>query len=78
MPDACTIHVCVPRGYFVGQVRGIGCRKWRTVTGRCRDPRRALARAVCKMARDDKRARVLFIDRSGWYEPNLVMRASRG
>lgn len=65
------VHILRPRGYFIGQLRGIGCRKWRTVTGRCRSSLGALRHAISKARRDDKRARTLFIDRSGWYEPNL-------
>lgn len=34
------------------------------------------ARAALKM-RGMKRARVLFVDSSGWYEPNVVMEAKR-
>lgn len=71
------LHICVPRGYYLGQVRGIGCRNWRSVTGRCRKPEAALSKAVAIMRRDDKRARVLFVDTGGWYGPNLVMEANR-
>lgn len=71
------VHILRARGYYIGQVRGEGCRNYRTVTGHCRNPYRALAAAVLKMTRSDKRARVLFIDRSGWYEPNLAMEARR-
>ena len=65
------VHICRPRGYYIGQLRGIGCRRWRTVTGHCRSDMGALRNAISKAGRDDKRARTLFIDRSGWYEPNL-------
>jgi hypothetical protein len=29
------------------------------------------------MTQHDKRARVVFIDSSGWYEPRIVMEAAR-
>jgi len=69
------LHICVPRGHYIGQLRGVGCRRWRTVTGKCRSSRTALMRAVAKAGREDKRARTLFIDHSGWYEPNICASA---
>jgi len=68
-------HILIPRGHYIGQVRGMGCRRWQTVTGRCRSAESALSKAALKM-RNHHRARVLFIDSSGWYEPNLVMEAN--
>lgn len=70
------LHICWTRGYYIGQVRMPGCRKWHDVTGRCKTPESALSRAALKM-RGMKRARVLFVDSSGWYEPNVVMEAKR-
>ena len=35
-----------------------------------------MSRATAKM-QYMKRARVLFVDSSGWYEPNVVMEARR-
>ena len=71
------IHINIPRGYYIGQVRRYGAKRWRTVTGHCKTDKGAMERAVASMQRDDKRARVLFIDRSGWYEPTICMEASR-
>lgn len=69
------LHVCIPRGYYIGQLRLVGCRRWRTVTGRCKSYQSALSAAARKMRYEDKRARVLFIDTSGWYEPTLIIEA---
>jgi hypothetical protein len=57
-------------------VRKVGHRRWKTVTGKRRSAESALTAAASKM-RDMKRARVLFIDSSGWYGPNVVMEAVR-
>jgi hypothetical protein len=69
-------HVLRPRGKYAAQVRGRGCRKWRHVAY-CKTAERAMSRAAIAMKPDDHRARVLFIDNSGWYEPNLMMEAVR-
>lgn len=69
-------HVNIPRGYYIGQVRPAGARLWQTVTGKCKSGESAMSRAALKM-RDKRRARVLFIDTGGWYEPTLVMECSR-
>ncbi len=71
------VHISIPRGHYLGQVRRRGARRWRTVTGKCRSETAAMAKAALSMGRDDKRARVLFIDNSGWYEPHVCMEASR-
>lgn len=70
------IHICWARGHYIGQVRKVGHRRWKTVTGKRRSAESALTAAASKM-RDMKRARVLFIDSSGWYGPNVVMEAVR-
>jgi hypothetical protein len=70
-------HVHAPAGYYLGQIRGRGCRRWLTVTGQCSTATGAMSRATAKMRDDDKRARVLWITRDGWYEPNLVMECVR-
>lgn len=74
-----TIHILRTRGSYIGQVRGFGCRKWRTVTGKCRSPEAALGRAIAQMRRNDKRARALFVPSLewSWYEPHVAMEASR-
>lgn len=70
------IHILRPSGYYIGQVRGLGCRLYRTVTGKCRSTESAMSKAVLKMKKNDKRVRVLFIDDSGWYEAMTKMEAS--
>ena len=70
------LHICWSRGYYVGQVREAGYRRWTTATGRCKSAECALSKAALKM-HDMKRARVLFVDSSGWYEPNIVLEAKR-
>ena len=68
------IHINRPHGHYIGQVRRIGAQRWDTVTGPRRSAHHALAAAVLK-GKGMKRARVLFIDNSGWYDPHLVMEA---
>lgn len=71
------VHVCIPHGHYIGQVRGRGCRKWQTVTGRCTKSESALSAALRKMHWSDHRARALFVDDSPYYEPSVVMEAKR-
>ncbi len=71
------VHINIPRGHYIGQVRSFGAKRWRDVTGKCKTEKAAMVRAVLAMSKNDKRARVLFIDSSGWYEPNIVMEANR-
>ena len=68
-------HIHAPQGEYVGQVRGQGCRIWRTVITTKNSAKHALAGAVRKMKPGDKRARVLFC--AEWYDPVVVMEASR-
>jgi len=75
--DLPRLHILIPKGSYLGQVRGIGCRRWRTVTGNCRSAQSALSRAVSAMGKRDKRARALFIDSSPYYEPHVAMEAHR-
>lgn len=70
------LHLNVARGYWIGQVRTAGCRKWDTVTGRCRSPESALSLAALSM-KGRKRARALFVDISGWYDPHVSIEAKR-
>lgn len=74
-----TLHILRTRGTYIGQVRGYGCRRWRTVTGKCRSAESALGRAIAQMHRDDKRARALYVPNFewSWYEPTVAMEASR-
>lgn len=69
------LHICWAHGYYLGQVRRVGCRKWDTVTSKRKSAHHALAAAVLA-GKGMKRARVLFIDGSGWYDPNIVMEAT--
>lgn len=71
------LHIHCPPHHFIGQVRGFGCRKWRTVTRNHASAESALSCAIDHMRQNDKRARVLLIDESGYYDPNLVMEAWR-
>ena len=71
------IHVNRPRGYCIGQICARGCRRWITVTGRHAKPERAMAAAALHMHGLVGRARVLFVDSSGWYGPNVLMEAKR-
>lgn len=70
------VHILRARGYFIGQVRAYGHRRYLTVTGKCKTPEAAMSKATAKME-GYHRARVLFIDTSGWYEPNVAMEAKR-
>lgn len=74
------VHVHCTTGYYLGQLRGIGCRNWRSVTGKCKTPESALSRACAHMKRDDKRARVLYVptgENGSWYGPTVSMEARR-
>ncbi len=71
------VHIHAPAGYYLGQVRRRGAKLWRTVTGKCTTDTGAMARAVQSMRADDKRARVIWCDRDGWYGPNIVMECAR-
>ena len=70
------IHVLRPKGHYIGQVREYGFQKYRTVTGRCRTAESAIARTGAKM-KGQHRLRVLFVDHSPYYEPNLVFEGIR-
>ena len=69
------LHINRPHGHYLGQVRRVGCRNWETVTGQRRSAHHALAAAVLA-GKNMKRARVLFIDNSGYYDPHIVMEAT--
>lgn len=71
------LHILRPHGHYIGQVRRTGHQKWETVTKKHRSAKHALAAAVLKSRpRFHKRARVLFIDASPWYDPNVMMEAT--
>lgn len=69
-------HIHWSRGYYIGQVRAFGFQRYRTVTGKCATAESAMSRAALKME-GYHRARVLFIDNSGYYEPNVIMECKR-
>ena len=71
------VHILRASGHYVGQVRRRGARRWETVTGKRATAERALAGAVLEMKDCHNRARALFIDASGWYEPHVAMEAKR-
>lgn len=71
------LHINIPKGFYLGQVRLYGHRLWETVTGPHEKAETAMAEAVLKMSREHKRARVIFIDDSGYYEPSQVMECVR-
>ena len=71
------IHLNIPKGHYIGQVRRYGHHYWTTVTGRCKKPENALTRAVQKMGERHNRARALFIDHSGWYSPTISLEANK-
>lgn len=71
------IHIHAPNGYFLGQVRAGGAHKWRTVTQKCKTWNSALSRAVMKMEDHHKRARVIYVVESGYYDPTVIAEASK-
>jgi hypothetical protein len=71
------LHIHAPSGYYLGQVRGAGCVKWRTVIKTRNSWRNAMAGAVKRMGDGDRHVRVIFCTSDGWYEPNVVMEAKR-
>lgn len=70
-------HIHAPPHYFLGQIRARGCQIWTTVTKPKKTGAQALSQAVLAMGPNDKRARALLIDKSGWYEAVVVMEANR-
>jgi hypothetical protein len=73
--DGVMVHINRPHGHYIGQVRREGHRLWETVTKPRRSAHHALAAAVLK-GKNMKRARVLFIDNCGYYDPHIVMEAT--
>lgn len=70
------LHIHVQKGRYIGQVRKAGHRLWQTVTTEYETSEGALTVLSAKME-GMKRGRVLFIDDSGYYEPNIVMEINR-
>jgi hypothetical protein len=72
------VHILWSRGRYLPQARQVGCRKWNDLAKPTRNKRRAFRIAGEALAGIGyKRARVLSVDRTGWYEPNVVMEAKR-
>jgi hypothetical protein len=69
-------HINIPSGHYIGQVRRLYARRWETVTGRCKSGETAMSKAAKKML-GKSHARVVFLDKSGWYEPVVVMECKR-
>lgn len=69
------VHIHQPKGYYIGQIRGYGCRRWKTVTGYCKSSKAAMIGAVHALRPNDHRARVLFC--ADWYEPVIVMECNK-
>jgi len=70
------IHINRPTGHYIGQVRAYGRQKWKTITEECSTMEHALACAA-EWMHTQHRLRVLFIDDSGYYEPNIIFEGSR-
>ena len=68
-------HIYAPKGYYIGQIRLYGHRRWQTVTGKCTRETTAMVGAVRAMTTAYKRARVLFC--ADWHEPVVVMACAR-
>jgi len=71
------IHINIPKGHYIGQVRKRGYKTWRSVSGECKTDTAAMALAVLAMTKDDIRARVLFVFDSGYYGDSVVMECRR-
>lgn len=69
------IHIHAPPGYYIGQTRRRGAKRWTTIGGHRKTEKAAMVAAVKAMGQDDKRARVLFC--AEWYEPHIMMELSR-
>lgn len=70
-----TLHIHAPSGIYIAQVRRRFERKWTQVGGEFKQKNRAHSTAAGNMVGDFVRARVLFC--TDWYEPTIVMEASR-
>lgn len=70
------VHILIPKGHYIGQVREAGHRLWTQTTAECKTAEEALSLLAVHMP-GMKRGRVLFIDQSGYYEPHIVMEVNR-
>jgi hypothetical protein len=71
------IHIHRPTGHYIGQVRETGHRLWETVTKKNYASPESALKAISAKMHGMKRGRVLFIDDSGYYEPNIVIEVNR-
>lgn len=68
------LHINRPSGIYVAQVRKPYHKLWETVSEHS-DKKDAEVASITAMSEDHKKARVLFC--AAWYDPILVMEASR-
>jgi len=71
------LHIYAPACYYLAQVRGYGCRKWRSLPGKYKSGQAAIIGAIRVMRQGDKRSRVMMIARSGYLDPVVVMECRR-
>lgn len=70
------IHVLMSSGYYIGQVRQCGYRKYETVTGKCKTLGAAIAKAS-KHFKGNHRLRVIYVDHNPYYEPSVAFEGKR-
>lgn len=70
-----SLHIHIPEGQYIAQIRGRGCRKWETVGIPCLSAKQAMCEAIRAMEERHKRARVLFD--VPWHGPTVVMEAQK-
>lgn len=65
------IHIHAPKGEYIAQIRGRGCRLWDTVGEPFTTAKEAMCAAVNALEERHLRARVLFC--TEWYDPIISM-----
>jgi hypothetical protein len=68
------VHIHAPSGYYVGQTRRYGHRRWKQQGEDAPNAKQAMRQALDAMTENDKRCRVLFC--AEWYDPIVVMELS--
>jgi len=71
------LPIYAPPSYYLAQVRGYGCRNWRSLSSKYKSGQATMVAAVKAMQQGDKRARVLMIVRNWYFEPVVVMECKR-
>ena len=72
------IHIHAPPGHYLPQTKRRGCRLWVNCGHKTIYRSTAFMAAAKHLSRTGvKMARVLWVDKDGYYEPNLVMEAKR-